>query len=99
MGCVIIGGIIPHLPPYASIEDKKKTISDFIKKEKGIKMVKIAKELLKGQFLAAIDKDYVIKHKEDMREIDAVPLRTLLQHVKDKYIKIYDTLCQDHEQL
>ena len=63
-----VRGVLPHLPPNVTTEDKKRAISDFIQKEKGIKTTEIVKELLKGQFLKAIDEDYVIKRKEEMRE-------------------------------
>ena len=83
-------GAYPTFLPHATTEEKKKAISEFIEREKGIKIVRITEELLKGQFLEAVDEDYVIERKEEMREYDGVSLRTLLQHVKEKYAKMDD---------
>ena len=47
-------------------------------------------ELLKAQFLDAIDEDYIVEQKEYMREYDGIPLKKLLQHVKEKYAKMDD---------
>ena len=83
-------GAYPTFPDGATTHDKKKVISDFIEREKGIKTVEVTEELLKGQFLEAVDEDYVVELKEDLREYDGVPLRKMLRHVKDKYAKMDD---------
>ena len=71
-------GTYPTFPDDATEDDKKKEISNFIEREKGIKTVEVVKDLLKGLFLDAIDEDYVIELKEGMREYDGCRLRQLL---------------------
>jgi hypothetical protein len=61
---------------------KKKEISEFIKRKKGIETVEVVEDLLKGVFWEAIDKDYIVKLKDGMREYDGTSLRNLLAHVK-----------------
>ena len=80
-------GTYPTFPADATEDDKKKEISEFIKREKGIKTVEVVEDLLKGQFLDEIDEDYVIELKEGMREYDCRRLRQLLQHLR-KYGKM-----------
>ena len=82
-------GTYPTFPDDATADDKKKEISKFIEREKGIKTVEVVEDLLKGLFLEAIDEDYVIELKEGMREYDGRRLRELLQHLC-KYGKMDD---------
>ena len=82
-------GTYPTFPNDATADDKKKEISKFIEREKGIKTVEVVEDLLKGLFLEAIDEDYVIELKEGMREYDGRQLRELLQHLR-KYGKMDD---------
>ena len=83
-------GAYPTFPADATTEEKKRCISEFIEQEKGIKIVAKVEELLKAKFLDAIDKDFAVEQKEYMREYDGIPLKKLLQHVKEKYAKMDD---------
>ena len=82
-------GAYPTFAPNATEDQKKKEISEFIEREKGIKTVEATEELLKGMFIEAIDEDYVVELKEGLREYDGVTLLELLDHVK-KYAKMDD---------
>ena len=82
-------GAYPTFAGNASEAEKKKVISEFIEREKGIRTVEVVEELLKGLFLDAIDEDYVIELKEGVREYDGRTLRELLQHLR-KYAKMDD---------
>lgn len=82
-------GAYPMFQANATEADKKKVISEFIEREKGIRTVEVVEELLKGLFLDAIDEDYVVELKEGVREYDGRTLRELLQHLR-KYAKMDD---------
>ena len=82
-------GAYPIFAPNATEDQKKKEISEFIEREKGIKTVEATEELLKGMFIEAIDEDYVVELKEGLREYDGVTLLELLEHV-NKYAKMDD---------
>jgi hypothetical protein len=82
-------GAYPNFAADATEDDKKKEISQFIEREKGIKTVEATEELLKGMFIEAIDEDYVVELKEGLREYDGRTLQELLSHVS-KYAKMDD---------
>ena len=82
-------GAYPTFAANATEDEKKKEISQFIEREKGIKTVEATEELLKGMFIDAIDEDYVVELKEGLREYDGRTLRELLDHVH-KYAKMDD---------
>ena len=84
-------GTYPSFQADATEDEKKKEISKFIEREKGIKTVEVVEDLLKGLFLEAIDEDYVVELKEGMREYDGRRLRELLHHLR-KYGKMDDTV-------
>ena len=84
-------GPYPTFPANATEDMKKKEISEFIKREKGIETVVVVEDLLKGMFLEAIDEDYIVELKDGLREYDGRSLRDLLAHVK-KYGKMDDTV-------
>jgi hypothetical protein len=54
-------GAYPLFATDAIEEEKKREISQFIEREKGIKIVEEVEELLKGMFIEAINKDYVVE--------------------------------------
>ena len=82
-------GAYPTFEANATESEKKKSIANFIEREKGIRTVEVVEELLKGQFLEAIDEDYVVELKEGVREYDGRKLRDLLKHLR-KYAKMDD---------
>ena len=84
-------GSYPTFAANASEDEKKREISAFIQREKGIKTVRAVEELLKNMFLESIDEDYVVELKDGLREYDGRTLRDLLGHVK-KYGKMDDAV-------
>lgn len=78
---------ISYICPQCYRRPKEKEISEFIEREKGIKTVEATEELVKGMFIEAINEDYVVEFKEDLREYDGVTLLELLDHV-NKYTKM-----------
>ena len=68
-------GAYPTFRANATEEEKKKEISEFIEREKGIRTVEVVEELQKGLFLEAIDEDYVVELKEGVREYNGRTLR------------------------
>ena len=60
-------GAYPNFAVNATKNEKEKEISQFIEQEKGIKVIEATEELLKGMFIEAINKDYVVDLKEGLR--------------------------------
>ena len=61
-------GAYPTFPTNASDDEKKLAISEFIRDEHGIKVVDAVQELLKNQFIEAIDEDYILELKQGIQE-------------------------------
>ena len=80
-------GAYPIFAAHATENDKKRTISAHIKREKGIKTAKSCERLLINQLLASVDNDYLLELKDGMREYQGRTLRELLAHLK-KYGKM-----------
>ena len=80
-------GAYPIFQANATENDKKRTISAHIKREKGIKTAKCCERLLINQLLACVDNDYLLELKDGMREYQGRTLRELLAHLK-KYGKM-----------
>ena len=78
-------GGFPTFPNGATLAQKKQLISEFIECEKDRKVVKICKELLKGQLIEAIDENFILEFKDDMMDYDGVSLIELLRHLRDEY--------------
>jgi hypothetical protein len=55
-------------PPGTTVDQKKKEISQCIERKKGIKTAESTEELLKGMFIKAIYKDYVVELKEGLHK-------------------------------
>ena len=84
--CSHLGGAFPTFPNGATLAQKKQLISEFIGCEKDRKVVKICKELLKGQLIKAIDENFILEFKDDMMDYDGVPLIKLLRHLRNEYV-------------
>ena len=80
-------GAYPIFQANATENDKKRTISAHIKREKGIKNAKCCERLLINQLLACVDNDYLLELKDGMRQYQGRTLRELLAHLK-KYGKM-----------
>ena len=50
----------PTFAAYATDDEKKLAISEFIRDEHGIKVVDAVRELFKNQSIEAIDEDYIL---------------------------------------
>ena len=83
----------PTFPANATVKQNRKTFFQFIAK-KGIKTATKAKELLKGIFFDAIDKDYVLKLKDEIQEYNGTPFKTMLIHSKENYAKMNNEVHQ-----
>ena len=57
-------GAYPTFAAYATNDEKKLAISEFIRDEHSIKVVDAVRELLKNQFIEAIDEDYILELKQ-----------------------------------
>lgn len=84
-------GSYPAFSKNATEDTKKKEISEFTKRKKGIETVEVVEDLLKGMFLEATNKDCIVKLKDGIREYDGKSLRNLLAHV-NRYGKMDDTV-------
>ena len=83
-------GAFPTIAANASTINKKKTIFKFIQDETNILIVEVAEELLKGQFIDAIDECYIKELRQGYSEYDNHTLFELLEHVKTKYAALDD---------
>ena len=54
-------GTYPAFPSGATLEEKKKPISEFIKSEMGLKTAKVCKELLKGMHIKPVDENFILE--------------------------------------
>ena len=63
-------GAFPTIAANASAIIKKKTISKFIQDETDIQIAEVAEELLKGQFIDAIEECYIQELRQGYREYD-----------------------------
>ena len=59
-------GAFPTFPNGATLAQKKQLISGFIECEKDRKVVKTCEDLLKGQLIESIDKNFILELKDDM---------------------------------
>ena len=84
-------GAYPTFATNATEDQKKKEISEFIKREKGVKTVEATEELLKGNLIKAINKGYVVELKEGLCKYNGRILLELLSHV-NKYDKMNDEM-------
>ena len=87
-------GAYPIFAAHATENDKKRTISAHIKREKGIKTATCCKRLLINQLMASVDNDYLLELKDGMREYQGRTLCELLTHLK-KYAKM-DNVVHEH---
>ena len=78
-------GAFPTIAHNASAINKKKTISTFIQEETDILIVEVAEELLKGQFMEAIEECYIKELRQGYSKCDNRSLFELIEHVKTKY--------------
>ena len=83
-------GAYPTFAVYATDDDKKLAISEFIRDEHGIKVVDVIRELLKNQFIEAIDEDYILELKQGIQEWNGRTLLNLLTHVHLNYATMDD---------
>ena len=77
-------------PASATDDEKKLAISEFIRDEHGIKVVDAVRELLKIQFIEAIDEDYILELKQGIQEWNGCTLIDLLIHVRLNYVTMDD---------
>ena len=75
-------GVYPLFTANTTEDQKKREISKFIEREKGIKIVDVIEELLKGLFTKDIAIDYGVELKEGLCKYDGRTLRVLLDHAK-----------------
>ena len=61
-------GVHPIFAAHATENDKKRTVSAHIKREKGINTAKSYERLLINQLLASVDNNYLLGLKDGMRE-------------------------------
>ena len=85
LDCVPISGAFPIFPNGATVAQKKKLISGFIKHKKDRKVVKTCEELLKGMLIEFINENFILELKEEMMDYDGVTLIKMLKHLCDKY--------------
>ena len=71
-------------------DEKKLAISEFIRDEHGIKVVDAVRELLKNQFIEAVDEDYILELKQGIQEWNGRTLLDLLTHVRSNYATMDD---------
>ncbi len=88
-------GEFPTISANASAINKKKTISKFIQDETDIRIVEVAEELLKGQFIDAIEECYIKELRQGYSEYDNRSLFELIEHVKTKYASLDDHILED----
>ena len=88
-------GAFPTIVASSTAISKKKTISKFIQDETDILIVEVAGELLKGQFIDAIEECYIKELREGYSEYDNRSLFELLEHVKTKYASLDDHVLAD----
>ena len=88
-------GAFPAIPADASPIQKKKIISKFIQTETDILIVEAAEELLKGQFMDAVEECYFKELRQGYSEYDNRSLYDLIKHVKDKYATLDDHVLED----
>ena len=88
-------GAYPTFPTNATDDEKKLAISEFIRDEHGIKVVEAVQELLKNQFIEAIDEDYILELKQGIQEWNGRSLLDLLTHVRTNYATMDDLVYND----
>ena len=88
-------GAYPTFPTNATDDEKKLAISEFIRDEHGIKVVDAIQELLKNQFIEAIDEDYILELKQGIQEWNGRTLLDLLTHVRTNYATMDDLVYND----
>ena len=88
-------GAFPVIPADASPIQKKKIISKFIQAETDILITEAAEELLKGQFMEAVEECYIKELREGYSEYDNRSLYELIKHVKEKYATLDDHVLED----
>ena len=85
-------GVYPVFPAGATNDEKKKEVAEFIDRKTYISVAYIVEELLKNQFLEAIDEKYIIKLRQGVLRYDSVKLLDLIDHVFNNYAKIDNLL-------
>ena len=85
-------GVYPTFHTGATDDEKKKEIAEFIERETNIKVAEMVEELLKNQFLEAVDEEYIMVLKQGVLRYDGTSLNDLVQHIFDNYAKIDDLL-------
>ena len=86
------GGVYPVFPSGATNNEKKKEVAEFIDRKTYIRVADMVEELLKNQFLEAINEDYIIQLRQGVLRYDSVKLLDLIDHVFNNYAKIDDLL-------
>ena len=88
----VSSGVYPIFQVGVSSKEKNKEIAKFIERETNIKVAEMVEELLKNQFLEAIDKEYIMELRQGVLRYDAVKPNVIIQHVFDNFAKIDDLL-------
>ena len=88
-------GAFPTIVANATPTAKKKAISKFIQNETDLNIVEEAHELLKGQFIGAIEECYIKEMCEGYSEYDNHSLLDLLKHVNTKYATLDDHVLEE----
>ena len=88
-------GSYPTFNANLSVADKKKAISNFIEEETDLKIVKATEEILKNEFIDAIEEKFIKKLREGYAEYDNRSLLDLLKHVDEKYAKLDEHVLQE----
>jgi hypothetical protein len=88
-------GAYPIFATSATDDEKKLSISEFIRDEHGIRVVDAVQELLKNQFIEAIDEDYILELKQGIQEWNGRTLLDLLTHVRTNYATMDDLVYND----
>ena len=74
---------------------KRKSSQNSSKTETDILIVETAEELLKGQFMEAVEECYFKELRQGYSEYDNRSLYDLIKHVKDKYATLDDHVLED----
>ena len=86
------GGIYPTFPDGATNAKKKREVTEFITREKNIKLSELVEDLLKNQLLKAVSEEYYMELHQGVLQYDGVSTSELLEHIFMNYMKIDDTL-------
>ena len=78
-------GAYPTFVANTKDYEKKLSILEFIRDERGIRVVDAVQNLFKNQFIKAIDKDFILELKQGIQEWNDYTLSDLLTHACTKY--------------